>query len=73
MDNETTLIGSIICLKSDSNFHIETWYSTPSISCRDYGVFVDSEEIKTQSEPDLREDHMGKGDIFQDWQINAMS
>jgi hypothetical protein len=66
MDNEATLTGSIICLKSDSTFHIKTWYSTPSISCRDYEVFVDSEEIKTQSNPDLRKDQMGKIDIFQD-------
>jgi hypothetical protein len=48
MDNEATLTGSRICLKSDSTFHIKTWYSTPSISCRDYEVFVDSEEIKTR-------------------------
>jgi hypothetical protein len=73
MDNEATLTGSKICLKSDSTFHIKTWYSTPSISCRDYEVFVDSEEIKTQSKPDLRKDQMGKRDIFQDWQTDAMS
>jgi hypothetical protein len=45
-------------LKYESNFHTKTWYSTPSISCRDYEVFVDSKEIKTQSKPDLRKDHM---------------
>jgi hypothetical protein len=73
MDNEATLTGSRIRLKSDSAFHIKTWYSTPSISCRDYEVFVDSEEIKTQSKPDLRKDQMGKRDIFQDWQTDAMS
>jgi hypothetical protein len=73
MDNEATLTGSRIRLKSDSTFHIKTWYSTPSISCRDYEVFVDSEEIKTQSKPDLRKDQMGKRDIFQDWQTDAMS
>jgi hypothetical protein len=60
MDNEATLTGSIICLKFDSALHIKTWYSTPSISYRDDEVLVDSEEIKTQNEPDLREDHMGK-------------
>jgi hypothetical protein len=48
MDNEATLTGSRIRLKSDSAFHIKTWYSTPSISCRDYEVFVDSEEIKNR-------------------------
>ena len=73
MDNEATLTGSIICLKYDSTFHIKTWYSTPSISYRDYEVFVDLEEIKTQSNPDLRKAQMGKRDIFQDWQIDAMS
>jgi hypothetical protein len=67
MDNEATLIGSKIRLKYDSTFHIKTWYSTPSISCRNYEVFVDSEEIKTQSKPDLKKDQRGKRDIFQDW------
>jgi hypothetical protein len=57
---KTTLTGSKIRLKFGSIFHIKTWYSTPSISCRDYEVFVDSEEIKTQSKPDLRKDQMGK-------------
>jgi hypothetical protein len=60
MDNKTTLTGSKICLKYDSNFHINTWYSTPSISYRDYEVFVDSEEIKTQSKPGLIKDQMKK-------------
>jgi hypothetical protein len=73
MDNEATLTGSKIRLKSDSTFHIKTWYSTPSVSCRDYGVLVDSQEIKAQSKPDLKRDQMGKGDIFQDWQTYAMS
>jgi hypothetical protein len=31
------------------------------------------EEIKTQSKPDLIKDQIRKGDIFQDWQIDAMS
>jgi hypothetical protein len=48
MDNEATLTGSRTRLKSDSTFHIKTWYSTPSISCRDYEVLVDSEEIKNR-------------------------
>jgi hypothetical protein len=64
MDNEATLTTSRICLKYDSAFHIKTWYSTPSISYKDYEVFVDSEEIKTRSKPDLRKDQMGKRDIF---------
>jgi hypothetical protein len=72
MDNEATLTGRRICLKFDSAFHIKTWYSTPRISCRDYELFVYSKEIKTQSEPDLREDQMGKGDIFQEWKTDAM-
>jgi hypothetical protein len=50
MDNEATLTGSIIRLKSDSTFHIKTWYPTPSISCRDSEVIVDSEEVKAQRE-----------------------
>jgi hypothetical protein len=53
MDNEATLTGSKIRLKSDSTLHIKTWYSTPSISYIDYEFFVDSEEIKTQSKTDL--------------------
>jgi hypothetical protein len=73
MNNEAVLTGSRIRLKSYSTFHIKTWYSTPSISCRDDEVLVDSEEIKTQNEPDLREDQMAKGDIFQNQQTNAMS
>jgi hypothetical protein len=64
MDNEATLTGRRILLKSDSTFHIKTWYSTPSISCRDYAIFVNLEEIKTQSKPDLRKDQMGKRYIF---------
>jgi hypothetical protein len=60
MDNEATLIGSIIHLNSNSTFHIKIWYSTPSISCRDYEVFIDLEEIKTHSDPDIREDQMSK-------------
>ena len=62
MDNEATLIGRRICLKYETYFHVNTWYSTPSISCRDYEVFVDSEEIKTQSKPTLRKDE--RGDII---------
>ena len=50
MDNEATLTGSIISLKLDSTFHIKTWYPTPSISCRDSEVIVDSEEVKAQRE-----------------------
>jgi hypothetical protein len=60
MDNESTMTRSKIRLKPDSTFHIKTWYSTPSLSCRDYEVFVDSEEIKTQNKPDLRKDQMKK-------------
>jgi hypothetical protein len=73
MDNESTLTGSIIHLKFDSTFHIKTWYSTLSISCRDYEVFSDSKEIKTQSKLYLRKDQMGKRDIFQDEHTDAMS
>ena len=54
-------------------FILRLGIQTPSISCRDYEVFVDSEEIKTQSKPDLRKDQMGKRDIFQDGKTNAMS
>jgi hypothetical protein len=50
MDNEATLTGSIISLKLDSTFHIKTWYPTPSISCRDSEVIVDSEEVKAKRE-----------------------
>jgi hypothetical protein len=53
MDNEATLTRNTIRLNSDSAFHIKTWYSTPSIFCKDYEVFVESEEIKTQSKLDL--------------------
>jgi hypothetical protein len=50
MDNEATLTGSRIRLKSDSVFHIKTWYPTPSISSRDSEDIVDSEEVKAQRE-----------------------
>jgi hypothetical protein len=42
IDNEATLTGSIIYLKSDLAFHIKTWYPTPSISYRDSEVILDS-------------------------------
>jgi hypothetical protein len=64
MNNEATFTRSRICLNFDLAFHIKTWHSTPSISCRDDEVVVDSEEIKTQNESNLREDQWEKETFY---------
>jgi hypothetical protein len=50
MDNEATLTGSIIRLKSDLDFHSKTWYPTLIISCKDSKFIVDLEEVEARRE-----------------------
>ena len=67
--NEATLTRSRNHLKLDSVFHIQTWYSTPSIPCKE---MMKSLQTQKKSRISMISERIRWRDNFQDWETDDM-